>query len=368
MLLTQASHEKEQAVLITATDENRSTRPLYIWLFTCCALVFALIIIGAITRLTESGLSIVEWNPVMGIIPPLSAEQWQSEFDLYKQSPEFIKKNFWMTLADFKQIYFWEWFHRFFARLIGFAFAIPFIAFLVTKKIPKPFRLKLFGIFLLGAAQGFMGWYMVKSGLVDQPAVSHFRLAAHLGLALLIYSTMLWQGMTFLKMEKKPPAKPSSALLKQGSCVLLLVCITIVWGAFTAGLDAGLIYNDTFPHMGNAIIPSELTNSETFWLDLANSYAGVQFTHRWLAIFTTIAVLFFCLNAMIKHNRNDKIFPAIAVAVLCQLGLGIATLTSIVAIELATLHQAGAVILLTLFLIALHNLKKDQPQLLAQAG
>ncbi len=326
---------------------------IYRWLFFCCFTVFVMIVVGAITRLTESGLSIVEWKPLIGALPPMNEVQWHETFDLYKQSPEFQKKNFWMELSDFKNIFFWEWFHRLLGRMIGVFYALPFLFFIVRGWIPKGYKLKLFGIFLLGGAQGFMGWYMVKSGLVDNPSVSHYRLAAHLSLAFLMDVLMLWVGLTFRKMRRGVSPVPDKVLLWAGLAVLFAVVLTIFWGAFTAGLDAGLVYNDSFPKMGGRWIPEEVWFHQPVWLNFFENHAGVQFMHRWLAMGTFCIVVSYCVYAM-RRGRKEFCFAALGAFVLMQLGLGIFTLLSRVSLPIAVAHQAGAVILLSLLIMCLH--------------
>lgn len=340
-------------------SENHLNALAY-WLLFCCASVFAIVIVGAITRLSGSGLSIVEWKPLIGAFPPMNETEWMRVFDLYKGSPEFQKKNFWMELSDFKSIFFWEWAHRLLGRMIGLFYALPFMFFLLRGWIPKGYKLKLFVIFLLGGAQGFMGWYMVKSGLVDIPTVSHYRLAAHLSLALLIYALMFWIAMTFRKIAKSRTPKPDAALYTHGWIALGFIIITIFWGAYTAGLDAGLVYNDTFPKMGETWVPHEIWFYKPFWVNFFENHAGVQFVHRWLAILTACVVLSFSLNAL-RRKRTEWCFAALGAFVFLQVGLGIATLMSSVSVPIAVLHQGGAVILLTLLLRCLHAVKFTQP-------
>lgn len=340
-----------------AEPQNLSTlRPVYRWLIVCNIFIFAMVIIGAITRLTESGLSMVEWKPLIGTIPPLNEADWQHVFDLYKQTPEFQKKNFWMGIEDFKTIFFWEWFHRVWGRLIGLVYALPFFFFLLKGAIPQGYRLKLAGILALGGLQGYMGWYMVQSGLVDQPAVSHYRLAAHLSLAFLIYSLILWVILDFRRMIKGAIPSPDARLYGIAWLVLCALILTIFWGAYTAGLDAGLVYNDSFPKMGDRFIPDEVWFYTPHWVTLFETHAGVQFTHRWLAMGTCVFVLGFCVYAL-RRGRMEAVFPALAIMVVLQLGLGIATLFSGVQIAIATVHQAGALILLSLMIGAMHSLK-----------
>jgi cytochrome c oxidase assembly protein subunit 15 len=329
---------------------------LYIWLIICNICIFAMVVIGAITRLTESGLSMTEWKPLIGAIPPLNEAEWIRVFDLYKQTPEFQKKNFWMEIGDFKTIFFWEWFHRLWGRLIGMVYGLPFLFFLIKGWIPKGYRMKLTGLLLLGGLQGYMGWYMVQSGLVNEPAVSHYRLALHLALAFLIYSLIFWNILDFREKIKGLQQKPDSMLYGYAWICLGMIILTIFWGAYTAGLDAGLVYNDTFPKMGNTWIPTEVWFHKPYWVNFFENHAGVQFTHRWLAMVTAavIAAFSFCC---IKKGRKEITFPLIGCFVFLQVGLGIATLLSGVNIASAVLHQAGALILLSLILSSMHVLR-----------
>lgn len=326
-------------------------RGVGIWLLVCCGMIFAMCVIGAITRLTESGLSMVEWRPLMGALPPMNEAEWQRVFELYQQSPQYQKVNTWMGLAEFKNIFFWEWFHRFWGRMIGVVFAVPFLWFAFRGKISSQLRPRLIVLFLLGAAQGGIGWFMVKSGLVDVPAVSHYRLALHLGFALVIYAMTLWTALLVLRRqdEKLPRGVHEPTLLRRGWLVTGLVGLTILWGAFTAGLDAGFVYNE-FPLMGGRIIPAELTDLAPAWINPLENPVAVQFVHRVLAIASLLGVLalWVCSRRHYLTARQRKIMAATVIMVILQVGLGIATLLSVVALPLATLHQAGAITLLSL--------------------
>lgn len=324
------------------TEIKNNARILAIWLFFCAFMVMAMTGIGAVTRLTESGLSIARWDVISGAIPPLTENDWQQQFDIYKETPQYQQVNKGMSLEEFKGIFFWEWFHRLWGRLIGIVFAVPMIFFWVKGYIPKEDRLKYLGLLVLGGSQGALGWFMVKSGLVDRPSVSHFRLAAHLSLALIIYVTLLWMAFRNLKLEKF--SIPHS-LKFHGGMSLALVALTIIWGAFVAGLDAGMIYN-TFPLMGDRIAPPEL-GSTPFLYDPAS----IQFTHRILAMLTGVTVFAYGLRWTVF---NKKIGCALAIWVLVQIGLGITTLLTIVAIPIATLHQLGAIILLSCVVFSLY--------------
>lgn len=325
-------------------------KPIRLWLYGVASMVFAMVIIGAITRLTESGLSMVEWRPFIGALPPVSESEWLRVFKLYKQSPEYQKINTWMSLNDFKSIFFWEWLHRFWGRMIGLAFALPLVYFWLRGALPKDNRWHFAGLLALGGAQGLMGWVMVKSGLIDNPAVSHYRLAAHLILAFGVFALLILKGMS-LGQTRTP--LPRFCIMRHFAVTCVLIIITILWGAFVAGLDAGKIYNTDFPLMGGAVIPAEVSRVSDFW----QSPAGVQMAHRWLAMFTVIFTLLFCARMIVREHIK---FPAIYVLggmILLQMCLGIATLISNVAIPLAVLHQTGALILIFLLCRIFHRFR-----------
>jgi cytochrome c oxidase assembly protein subunit 15 len=312
----------------------QNVRPLIIWLHICCFMVLSMAVIGAVTRLTESGLSITEWKPVMGALPPLNETAWQDEFTKYQQSPEFQKKHHWMELSDFKKIYFWEWLHRLWGRAIGLVYALPLLWFWARKQIPPGYGWKFTGLLALGGLQGFVGWWMVKSGLIDRPSVSHFRLATHLGIALVLFAGLFWLALD-IKRKYIAVRQPLSWL------ALALLAVTIIWGAFVAGLDAGMIYN-TFPLMNGSFLPPEPLQ------DFLHQHAYIQFTHRWLATGTGLLILF------LAARRRD--WP-LGLMVCLQIALGITTLLTQVLIPLAAAHQAGAVILLALMLRHIHRAK-----------
>ena len=323
--------------------ETTPNKKIQIWLIFVSFMVFAMAVIGAITRLTESGLSMVEWRPLIGWIPPLSETEWQRVYGLYQQSPEFSHKHYWMEIDDFKRIFFWEWLHRLWGRLIGLAYALPLLWFAYKKELPKGDGWKYFGLLILGGAQGLLGWWMVKSGLVDRPDVSHFRLAAHLSLALVLFALLWWLALDLAE-NKKTPVKRKTYI--HGLGALLFLAITIIWGAFVAGLDAGKIYN-SWPLMNGSFSPPEEFNSSS----IIDQHAWVQFTHRWIAFLTGAAII--VLSMKIKDI-------ALALIVFAQITLGILTLLSGVSITLAALHQAGAIILLALLLRALHRMKLEK--------
>jgi heme a synthase len=315
-------------------------RRIGVWLLVCCTLVFVMVLLGGLTRLTESGLSIVEWKPVTGVLPPLSAAEWQAEFAKYQATPEYQKVNTGMSLAAFQRIWWMEYSHRLLGRLIGVVFLLPFLWFLARGQVPAGYRGHLWLVFLLGGAQGAVGWYMVKSGLVDRPDVSQYRLAAHLGLALVIYLYMLRLALDLLW----PVARRSGSAIAAW-VVLALVFVQALIGALVAGLDAGLHYN-TFPLMDGALVPPGLLLEQPWWLNLFENPITVQFTHRIGAYVVTVAVLWFCWRS--EHPLRGWLLAALAL----QVALGIATLLLVVPLPLAWAHQAGAVLLLTAGLLA----------------
>jgi cytochrome c oxidase assembly protein subunit 15 len=311
------------------------------WLFFCAFMVFAMAVIGAVTRLTESGLSITEWKPITGTLPPLNEAEWEHQFALYKNSPEFAAKHFWMDLSDFKKIFFWEWLHRLWGRSIGLVYVVPLVWFAVRRELPKGWGWKFTALLALGGLQGFIGWFMVQSGLIDRPSVSHFRLALHLGMALLLFAVLIWFALDLRKTTH--PANPVPRFAAWGWGVLALVSTTILWGAFVAGLDAGMIYNE-FPKMGAGFVPSDFGDPLT-------SAAGVQFVHRWLAVVTLFAVLGYAW----LMRGSSKLVLALALMVVVQVGLGLGTLLTQVNLHLAASHQAGAAILLGLLVALLQG-------------
>ncbi len=313
------------------------------WLFFTAFMVFTMAIIGAITRLTESGLSMVEWKPLIGAIPPLSQEEWNRVFGLYQATPEFIHKNSWMELEDFKKIFFWEWLHRLWGRIIGLVFALPMIWFWIKGQIPEGYKVKFVGLLLLGGAQGAMGWFMVVSGLNDVPEVSHYRLAAHLGLALLVFVLLLWMAFDFVPKKTGSKINGTFCQKRHGWITFGFIALTIIWGAFVAGKDGGMLYN-TWPKMDAHWMPPEVTASLYSFL---HDPGALQFFHRWIAIVTMLVTLSFAWRM-----KN----PHIAGMVVLQVGLGIATVLTQVHIHVAATHQAGAIILLGLMTKQLHDL------------
>ena len=318
-------------------------------------MISAMVVIGGITRLTWSGLSITEWQPVTGIVPPLSAADWQAEFAKYQQTAQYKLLNAGMSLADFKMIFLWEYVHRLWGRLIGFVYALPFLYFLVRGRIPRRLAWPLAGIFALGGAQGALGWYMVESGLADRIEVSQYRLTAHLALALVIYAATLWTALGLLE----TPIGAAPRLLRRGAEIVLgFVGLTITAGGFVAGLNAGLIYN-TFPLMDGNFIPAGYAQLSPFIRNWFENVAAVQFDHRLLAMTTVASVIALWVagvRAALPRAARLALHVLLAVALL-QLLLGISTLLLVVPIPFAAAHQAGAVLLLTAAIILRHRLR-----------
>lgn len=329
------------------------------WLILSAGMVFAMAVIGAVTRLTESGLSMVEWRPLIGSIPPLTEAEWQRVFDLYRETPEYRYKNAGMDLAGFKEIFFWEWFHRLWGRLIGLVYAAGFFSFLFLGAIRRGFVPPLTGLLVLGGLQGLMGWYMVQSGLIDRPAVSHYRLAAHLGLAFVIFSCLVWVTLAWVQPTR--PERSPVGLRRFGWVTVAVLAITLCWGAFVAGLDAGLAYN-TWPLMAGYFFPPESLNLVPAWLNLFDNTATVQFIHRWLAIAVAGLVSFFAFQVMLSVSlkRTRVVAGHLLGMVWLQVLLGISTLLLAVPVWLGALHQAGAFILLLLLLWTLWEISKPE--------
>jgi cytochrome c oxidase assembly protein subunit 15 len=331
------------------------------WLLACCALVFAMVVVGGVTRLTDSGLSIVEWQPLVGTVPPLSQNDWDELFEKYHQTPQYQKVNLGMSLDEFKAIFWWEYFHRLLGRLIGLAFFIPFLYFTAKKAIHRPLGLKLSGIFLLGALQGGMGWYMVKSGLVDNPHVSQYRLTAHLGLAFAIYAAMFWVALDLLYPVDTSLANSRLQGLRRFSTGLsILIFIMVLSGGFVAGIRAGLAYN-TFPLMDGHIIPPEIFMLEPWYRNFFDNMATVQFDHRMIAwtLAVLIPVFWFKSRSAPLSNSARLACNLLLIVLAVQISLGISTLLLVVPLPLAAAHQAGALLLLTAALWTNHELRRQ---------
>jgi len=334
-------------------------RSVILWLFAVAAMIFAMAVIGAITRLTESGLSIMEWAPFSGALPPLSEAEWQRLFELYRQIPEYQLENAGMTLAEFRTIFWWEWIHRFWGRLIGVVFLVPFLWFLLRRRLPDWFKPHGWALLLLGGAQGALGWFMVTSGFALRTDVSQYRLAAHLGLALALYGYVLW--LAFRMAWPAPPAAPQSRGLRGGLKGLLhLLILTILSGAFVAGLNAGLTYN-TWPLMDGRLVPDGYWFQDPWYLNPFENIAAVQFNHRLL----TALVAILAVALWIRSWRLDlpagarRALAALGLLVVLQFALGIVTLLAAVPVALGALHQAGAILVLTATLWALYLVRHE---------
>ena len=337
-------------------DVRAQDRAVAIWLLICCGLVFAMVVLGGFTRLTGSGLSMVDWRPFVGWLPPITDSEWQRVFEMYQQSPEFQKLNSQMDINAFKNIYWLEFLHRLLGRIIGIVFLLPFIYFLAKAYIRRNEWSKYLLMFVLGGLQGVLGWYMVKSGLVDNPHVSQYRLTAHLVAAFLIYAYMFWVAMSRLH----PAATgPRHSWFRKSLGLTVLTSITIVSGGFVAGLKAGKIYN-TFPMMGDHWLPPGTMALQPWWHNFFNNMTTVQLDHRLLAIATLLAVVIFWVKAR-AANLPDRTRPAVNAllhTVILQVVLGITTLLLAVPVVLGVMHQAVAMLLFTVSLYILHSLRK----------
>jgi cytochrome c oxidase assembly protein subunit 15 len=332
-------------------------RPVRIWLYGMAAFVLLIVVVGGITRLTESGLSITSWNVVAGVIPPLTQGDWEAEFEAYKQIPQYTVVNHWMSLEDFKLIFFWEWFHRLLARTLGFVFLIPFVVFLAQKRFSKNLALPLFGIFLLGGFQGFLGWWMVSSGLSELTSVSQYRLAAHLSAAGVLLYALLYFARRLTPGHTTGAVTSFNWITTIG--LLLMLALQIAAGAFVAGMDAGKGYQ-TWPLMDGAIIPNGLFVMDPAWKNFFENALTVQFNHRNLAYLITLFVGF-----LIWRRAKDGGFAGvhtwlvrIGVIVVAQVVLGIATLLSDIQIDIAVAHQGLAFILAGTIVLYLADMRR----------
>jgi cytochrome c oxidase assembly protein subunit 15 len=314
------------------------------WLYFVAFLVFIMVVVGGITRLTESGLSITEWKLITGALPPLSEAAWLSEFEKYKQIPEYIQINgpAGMTLVDFKFIYFWEWIHRLWGRLIGLAFALPFVWFAFKRAIPQGYGLRLSILLVLGGMQGVIGWWMVTSGLTQRTDVSHFRLATHLLTALLILGALFWTALDLRQLASGQSRK--SKLTVFGLLVFVILFVQLLFGAYTAGLNAGYVSN-TWPLMYGSLIPSVMDWSGDLWTQLNNDPIVIHFIHR---SWSWVTVTFLIVLAWRIRVQSAKVSIAIHGAYIAQMLLGIATVLTGVNIYFAVLHQAvGALVVIS---------------------
>jgi len=330
-----SSHEEEK---LSRSQGNSDW--VRVWLAFVCLVLIAMITVGGATRLTHSGLSMVDWKPLSGVIPPVTVLEWQAEFEQYKQYPEYQKLNQGMSLEEFKGIFYWEYSHRVLGRGIGLLFFIPFVFFWWTQRVEKKYLPRLVGALILGGSQGLMGWYMVKSGLVDLPRVSHYRLAAHLSLAMLILGYLFW---LVLDLSSTSRERVTSTLRKWVMGLVILLSLQIVYGAFTAGLRAGLGFN-TYPLMGQQLLADAATTIQPLWINFFENGAMVQFIHRWLGFTVLLSMAGVLIMAFIQPT-SKRLRQAVTVTlslVAVQFLLGVLTLINYVPLYLALAHQVFA--------------------------
>ena len=323
-----------------AGAEERNRRALRWWLYVVALAIFALVLVGGATRLTDSGLSITEWKPIHGVIPPLSVAEWEEEFALYQRIPEYQQINKGMSLDEFKAIYWWEWAHRFLARMIGVLFAVPLAIFWLAGRIPSRLKLPLVGLFLLGGLQGAVGWWMVASGLTERTDVSQYRLAIHLTLASSIFAAIVWVARG---LAPHSAGAAAASVRRFAGWLVLAILVQIYLGGLVAGLDAGFSYN-TWPLMDGALVPGDLFVQQPWWINLFENPKTVQFVHRMWA-YTVLALALWHVLAMPRgeagspHAARARLLLAL---LLVQAGLGIWTLLTQVHLHVALTHQAVA--------------------------
>ena len=337
---------------------KRDNKKVIYWLFSGCALIFIMVVVGGITRLTHSGLSIPDYKLISGIIPPINDQQWQEAFELYKQYPEYQKLNSNISLTEFKGIFFWEWLHRVIGRFIGLVFIIPFLYFIITRQLDKSTIKKTIILLILGGFQGFLGWYMVKSGLVDRPDVSHYRLAAHLTTAFVTFAFTLWVALDLIFPIKQTINKTYRNLIRIGLAILF---IQIIYGAFVAGLDAGFIHNH-WPMMseGKFMHETVLTEKTPVYKNFIEGRSGVQFVHRILAFIVVFSVLIIYINGKKIAVSNYQLYGLNSLLILVgvQSLLGVLAILLRVPLWLGIAHQIGAFLLLSSMIFTLHRFSK----------
>jgi cytochrome c oxidase assembly protein subunit 15 len=335
-----------------------NNKQIAIWLFSGCFLIFAMVVIGGITRLTGSGLSITEWKPIMGAIPPLNDAEWNIAFEKYQQIPQFQKVNYHFELSDFKAIYWWEYIHRQLGRVIGIVFIVPFLWFLVKKKFDSVTIKKMLFLFLLGGIQGFLGWFMVSSGLAERTTVSHIRLAIHLMFAFITFAFTFYYALELIYTEKSETIKnkkPASL----NKLIFVLLSVQIIYGAFVAGLHAGKIHN-TFPLMTGQVIPSGMNAMQPTWINIFDNPVTVQFIHRFLAFTLLFLVAWFYVESgKEKLNTFQKKGIHILIAAIgIQFLLGVITVLTQANIVMASIHQIGAFFLFSASIYLLFHFRK----------
>ena len=330
------------------------------WLYTIALMVMLMVLIGGLTRLTDSGLSMVDWNPIMGAVPPLDQQDWETAFQQYKQYPEYKLRNMGMSLSEFKFIFMMEYIHRLMGRLIGLVFFLPFIFFLYKKWLGKKAIWQGILLFVLGGLQGFAGWYMVKSGLVDIPRVSPYRLTLHLGLAIGILSLCLWYAWDLKNHFNPGQGGNFKHLVTPAWGLLILIGLQITGGGFVAGLKAGFMFN-TFPTMNGAWVPPSLWTLSPWYLNFLQNPVAVQFIHRWMAVLVGAAVIFFWIRTTRKpdHEPLHWNLHLLGTLVIVQILLGVTTLLTVVAVPLAAAHQVVAVLLWSAMLMICHKVSRQ---------
>ena len=346
--------------MTTLTHTANHDRQIAAWLTLCAVVIFGMIILGGVTRLTNSGLSMVEWRPLMGVIPPLSEQAWLETFEKYKQYPEYQKINRGMSLDGFKEIFMYEYLHRVLGRIIGVLFFFPMVYFALKKKVKPGLMPKLWTLFILGGCQGLLGWYMVKSGLVDRPDVSQYRLTAHFGLAVIIYGYMLWLILD-LVFPRGGAVGAVVSLQRWGLGLVGLVYLMMLSGGLVAGTNAGFAYN-TWPLMGSSFIPPGLYSDDPAWLSAFEDITTIQFNHRMFAYLLTVVVGVFCWKVLRNAGAGRARLAAMLLlgALALQVVLGIATLLAHVPVSLGAAHQGGAVLLLSAAIFSAHSLRSRQ--------
>jgi cytochrome c oxidase assembly protein subunit 15 len=350
--------EASAATAFSPSAPKRTRRAVAAWLLVCAALVGAMVVVGGITRLTHSGLSIAEWQPLLGTLPPLAEADWQAVFERYQQTPEYKLVNKGMSLAEFKGIFWWEYFHRLLGRAIGIVFLLPLLWFWWRGRIDARLGWKLAGVFVLGGLQGAMGWYMVASGLVDEPRVSHLRLTAHLGIAFLILGAMLWIAYDLLFPRRVGAARGAAGPVGLATVVAGLVFVQVLAGGLVAGIRAGKAYN-TFPLMNGHLVPPETFVLEPWWLNFFNNMATVQLDHRLLAWVLLVLApwLWWQVRRSGLPNRARRGADLLLGLVALQFGLGVATLLAVVPVGLAAAHQGVATLVFAAALFTAHALR-----------
>lgn len=344
---------------MTPSQQTHHDRQVATWLLVCAAVVFGMILLGGVTRLTNSGLSMVEWKPLVGVIPPLSEQAWQAVFDKYRLFPEYQKINRGMSLDAFKSIFMYEYLHRVLGRLIGVLFLLPMLFFVYKKRLRPGLQPKLYVLFFLGGLQGLLGWYMVKSGLVSNPHVSQYRLTAHFGVAVVLYGYMLWLSFDLLFRSREHGEDTATLTRKpyanSSGLMIALVFLMMLSGGLVAGTDAGLAY-PTWPLMGDTFIPTGLYALTPAWLSIFEHIPTIQFNHRMFAYFLCVVLTIFATVVYRSADGSKGRWGAVFVvlALFAQISLGISTLLLKVPVPVALAHQGGAVLLLTAVLFLSH--------------